>query len=270
MIGGMGWRAACIMLGIGFVLTVAPVVVVLRKPPTDGARRAAAVAPHWPVSPAVSLPLLAIAALTCCILMGVPSLHLVAFATGEGLEPAGSARLMSVLMLAGAMGRVAAGPLFDRIGALASYAVFSAVQTGTVYLFPVAGSGWEIYAVAAAYGLGFGGVMTASVCAVRAAVPAGSVGSAMAIVALLAWIGMGAGGYQAGVCFDLTGSYALPFLLATLAGVANLAVLGVLALLIRRGRQRTAATDGGAGDGGGACRLMSSGVAAIRARQGFA
>jgi MFS family permease len=240
MIAGMGWRAACMVLGVGFVLTIAPAVLFLRKPPVRVVGSVGGAAPAWPVSPAISLPLLAFAALTCCILMGVPTVHLVAFAAGEGFDPAAATGLMSVLMLSGALGRIAAGPLVDRIGALASYALLSAVQTGTVYLFVIAGSGPLIYAVAAAYGLGFGGVMTASVCAVRAAVPARSVGSAMALVALLAWIGMGAGGYQAGLCFDRTGSYDLPFQLAALAGAANLAVLGLLAFLIRQARGREA------------------------------
>jgi MFS family permease len=238
LIAGMGWRAACTVLGIGFILTVAPAVLFVRKPPVRATASTRDAAQTWPVSPAVSLPLLALSALACCILMGVPSVHLVAFAAGEGLEPAAATRLVSVLMLAGAFGRVAAGPLVDRLGPLPIYAALSAVQTGTVYLFVVAGSGPLLYAVAAAYGLGFGGVMTASVCAVRAAVPARSVGSAMSIVSLLAWIGMGAGGYQAGLCFDATGSYQLPFLLAALAGAANLAVLGTLALMIRQARTR--------------------------------
>jgi uncharacterized protein (DUF3820 family) len=85
--------------------------------------------------------------------------------------------------------------------------------------------------------------MTALVCAVRAAVPRSSVGAAMALVGLLAWIGMGAGGYQAGLCFDLTGDYALGFANAAVAGLGNLGALAVLALLIhrRRAAQRAAA-----------------------------
>jgi hypothetical protein len=75
--------------------------------------------------------------------------------------------------------------------------------------------------------------MTALVCAVRDAVPRAAIGRAMAVVSLLAWGGMGAGGYQAGFCFDLTGSYELSFRMAVLAGVANLACLGALAAMLR-------------------------------------
>jgi hypothetical protein len=44
--------------------------------------------------------------------------------------------------------------------------------------------------------------MTALVLCVRAAVPPRIAGSAMAVVGLLAWGGMGVGGYQGGYCFD--------------------------------------------------------------------
>jgi MFS family permease len=238
LISGLGWRMACVVFGAGFVAVVAPAVLVLRKPPVRAGSTVQA-ASGWPVPPVLSIGLLSAAALFCCVLMGVPSVHLVAFATGEGLDPARAARLVTVLMVMGALGRIVTGAIVDRIGPLAAYALLSAVQTGAVGLFlPAADLGPALFLVAAIYGFGFGGVMTALVCAVRAAVPAGSVGSAMALVGLLAWLGMGAGGYQAGLCFDATGSYELPFQMAVLAGLANLAALGTLGLLIRRARQQ--------------------------------
>ena len=88
--------------------------------------------------------------------------------------------------------------------------------------------------VAAIYGVGFGGVMTAMVCCVRDAAPRRMLGSAMAFVGLLAWFGMGLGSLQAGFCFDLTGSYSRGFEGATLTGLLNLAALGTLAILINR------------------------------------
>ena len=74
------------------------------------------------------------------------------------------------------------------------------------------------------FGFGFGGVMTALVLCVRASVPRVWPGSAR-LVRMFAWGGMGFGGYQGGYCFDLTGSYAISFLSAALAEVANLLVV---------------------------------------------
>jgi hypothetical protein len=76
-------------------------------------------------------------------------------------------------------------------------------------------------------------VMTALVLCARAAVPPRIAGLGMAVVGLLAWGGMGLGGYQGGHCFDVTGSYTLSFLGAALAGIANLLVIGALALKLR-------------------------------------
>jgi MFS family permease len=228
LVSAQGWRMACVIFGIGYVGLILPAMALVRKPRVAGGGAAAAAA-GWQVPPLVSVGLLGGAALFCCILMAMPVLHLVSFATGRGLAETTAAGLVTAMMLAGVVGRVATGLIADRLGALTSYALVSAVQTGAIYLFWTAGSVPVLYLVAVVYGLGFGGVMTALVCAV----PRAAVGRAMAVVSLLAWGGMGAGGYQAGFCFDLSGSHELSFRLAALAGVANLACLGLLAALLR-------------------------------------
>ena len=108
-----------------------------------------------------------------------------------------------------------------------------------MYWFVPLQSHAALYLLAIAFGLGFGGVMTALVLCVRAAVPAKIAGFGMAVVGLFAWGGMGVGGYQGGYCFDLTGSYSISFLGAALAGAANLLVVGGF-LLHRRWHARIA------------------------------
>jgi hypothetical protein len=100
------------------------------------------------VPPLVSVGLLAGAALFCCMLMAMPVLHLVSFATGRGLAEGTAAGLVTVMMLSGVVGRVATGAIADRLGALSTYALVSAVQTGAIYLFWTAGSVPVLYAVA--------------------------------------------------------------------------------------------------------------------------
>ena len=136
-------------------------------------------------------------------------------------------------MLAASVGRIVIGMICDRIGALPGYALAVALQTATMYWFVPLQSHFALYLLAVAFGFGFGGVMTALVLCVRAAVPPRIAGTAMAVVGLLAWGGMGIGGYQGGYCFDLTGSYATSFLFAVLAGLGNLVVIGALALHLR-------------------------------------
>ena len=59
--------------------------------------------------------------------------------------------------------------------------------------------------------------------------PASHVGRSTGIVGMVAWLGMGAGGYVSGWLFDATGSYAASFALAAAAGAANLLILALLA-----------------------------------------
>jgi MFS family permease len=235
-----GWRNASVALGLGFLVTLAPFMMMIRKPATAAGGAGAALpdaAATWPLPPTLSTTLLGLAALLCCGLMGVPSVHLVSMSISAGLDPQAAAMVVTVAMLSGCVGRLATGLLIDRAGSLAAYALVSIIQTAGVYAFVHAGSEMSLLAVAAFYGLGFGGVMTALVCAVREAVPAGRVGSTMAMVGLLAWLGMGAGGYQGGLCFDLTGSYDLSFTFAAVTGLGNLATIAVTALLVRRGQR---------------------------------
>jgi MFS family permease len=169
----------------------------------------------------------------CCVSMAVPLVHLVSLLTDRGEPIAVSGSLVFVVMLAASAGRIVIGMVCDRIGALGGYALAVALQSATVYWFVPLQSHLALYLLAVAFGFGFGGVMTALVLCVRAAVPPRIAGLAMAVVGLLAWGGMGVGGYQGGYCFDLTGSYATSFLFAVLAGLGNLVVIGALALHLR-------------------------------------
>src|SRR5215475_3079120 len=59
--------------------------------------------------------------------------------------------------------------------------------------------------------------------------PANRFGGAIGVVMMVAWAGMASGGYLGGALFDLSLSYTLSFLLAGMAGVLNLAVIGLFA-----------------------------------------
>jgi predicted MFS family arabinose efflux permease len=136
-------------------------------------------------------------------------------------------------MLAASAGRIFFGMTADRIGALATYAIASTLQTAMVYWFVALDPLPSLYLLAAVFGFGYGGVMTTLLLCVRAAVPPRAAGLSTAVVTMLAWGGMGIGGYQGGYCFDLSGSYTASFASAALAGIANLLLVGGLALHLR-------------------------------------
>ena len=236
LIEAFGWRQAYLMLGIAYLLLLVPAMLLVTKPPKIDAP-AGGVTPRearaWSLPPAVSVGWLGFAAIFCCASMAVPVVHLVSFLADSGRPVAISGSLIITVMLAASVGRIGFGLIADRLGALPSYALAVFMQSVTVYWFVEFKSLTALYALGVAFGFGYGGVMTALILSVREAVPARSVGLSTAIVGLLAWGGMGLGGYQGGYCYDLTGSYTASFASAAFAGAANLLVLSALAVHLR-------------------------------------
>jgi MFS family permease len=147
----------------------------------------------------------------------------------HGHSTAVGAGILFTIMAVGAVGRIAIGMLADRIGALPAYMVSSLVQTATVFWFVSTPEMAIIIPVAVVFGFGFAGNMTSLILAVREAMPANRVGRATGIVGMVAWLGMGAGGYVSGLLFDSTGGYAASFALAAAVGAGNLLTLVLLA-----------------------------------------
>jgi MFS family permease len=236
LIRDLGWRPAFLVLGIFTLTALALAFPHVRRPDGGkGTRDAGGPATgRHSAGERTGLAILAIAAFMCCACMGVPLVHLASFVGALCGSPELGATSLLVAMLSGAVGRVCFGIVADRIGCLPSYALASTVQTGCVLAYPLLGDGVSLLALSAVFGFGFAGNMTCLVLCVRETVGAHRFGSALGTVMLVAWAGMGTGGYAGGLLFDLFGSYALSFALAGAAGALNLSAL--LALAHRRGR----------------------------------
>jgi len=176
----------------------------------------------------LTVALLALAAFLCCACMGVPVVHLANFVGGLCGSPKAGVASLVIAMSFGAVGRVCCGVIADRIGALRAYALASAIQTASVFLFPLLGNSVPLLMLSAVFGFGFAGNMTCLSLCVRQAVPPKRFGTALGAVMMIAWAGMAAGGYMGGLLFDRSGSYTASFELAALAGVLNLAVIGAI------------------------------------------
>ena len=169
MIAAIGWRNTCMILGAGFLVVLAPVMLLVTKPAQDAIplSDAPAGSNSWPLPPAISIGWLGLAAVFCCAGMAVPLVHLVSLLTDRGEPIAMSGSLLFVAMVAASVGRVVIGLICDRIGSLSGYALAVALQSVTVYWFVPLQSHVALYVLAVAFGFGFGGVMTGA-CPVRA------------------------------------------------------------------------------------------------------
>jgi MFS family permease len=235
LIDAIGWRLALLAVGIATASALASTLPFVTRP--EGARAASGVAARAGdgrrSGERLQLATLATAAFLCCACMGVPLVHLASFVGTVCGSPALGATSLLVAMLSGTVGRVCFGLVADRLGYLPSYALASAVQTACVAAYPLLGDGASLLALSAVFGFGFAGNMTCLVLCVRDLVPAGRFGGALGLVMLVAWAGMGVGGYAGGLLFDLTLSYSLPFMLAALAGLLNLAAIATLFVMRR-------------------------------------
>ena len=229
-IAGLGWRGAYLWSGIAYLVILVPLMALITRAPRSVTARAPANAgaDGWPMAPRASIAWLSAAGFLCCFCMAVPLVHVVSLMCHQGHSTSTGAGVLFTIMAVGAGGRIAIGMLADRTGALPAYMVSSLLQTATVFWFVTTPQMAIIIPVAIVFGFGFAGNMTSLILAVREAMPADRVGRATGLVGMVAWLGMGAGGYVSGLLFDVTASYTASFALAAVAGAGNLLVLILL------------------------------------------
>jgi MFS family permease len=236
-----GWRGAYTTLAVIFWAMLLPLALLIRTPPRLAKDKNASPSGNplgteevYPIAPAKVVIWLSIAVIFCCICMATPIIHVVALASDMGFNSQSAAGVLGLIMIAGLFGRIFFGKIADSIGGLRTYLLASAAQTALVFWFTQLHSLTGLYILAVLFGLGFSGVMTCIWVSVREMTPPRSGGLSLGIVNLFGWIGMGLGGYQGGLFFDLTGNYTVSYANAALAGVVNLMILGSLLLYVTR------------------------------------
>ena len=244
LVDAAGWRDAFFYLGVCYLAIGLPIALLARDPSPSSqiadsqGNDTTGGDVSYPVPPATAIAWVSFAVIFCCICMGIPAVHVAALVNDQGISPQQSASVLAVLMIAGAFGRIGAGKLSDIRGALAAYITCSFVQTAAVLWFTQMTSLAGFYVIAIVFGVGFGGVMTTFLLTIRSLVPGRMVGTAMSVVMLFGWVGMGAGAYAGGLLFDWSGNYLASFFVAAIAGVINLSILSTLFLHLRRQETR--------------------------------
>ena len=235
-----GWQVTMLAYAVVIAAAIVPLALFLQPPPQPsraavrppGARRRAR---------ALGLPanlvqgLLCAAGFLCCVPMAIPAGHLVAFCSDLGIPAAHGAAMLSVLLGSAFVARLFWGWLADRIGGLGTVLAGSACQALAIFAFTLTQDEIGLFAVSAAYGLGFSGIIPAYVLAVRELFPSTEASWRVPTLLFISMGGMAFGGWFAGALYDHFGYYAPAFAAGALFNLANLVVIGFL--VVRQARQ---------------------------------
>jgi MFS family permease len=242
-IAAFGWRQTMLWYGLAEIVVIVPLAAIYFRPPpeviypaltSDGANGKARVL-GWP--PNAVFAMMCCAAVLCCIPMAMPQSHLVAFCSDLGIARSVGALMLSVLLGTAFLSRQIWGAISDRIGGLATVLIGSAWQCSAMIAFLLTQDEVGLFTVAAAFGLGFSGIIPAYVLALRELFPASEASWRIPTLLLFSGFGMATGGWIAGLLYDHFGYYAPAFAAGIGSNVLNLLVVG---LLVARQRFRAA------------------------------
>jgi MFS family permease len=234
-----GWQATMVGYGLVTLVAIPPIAALLLHPPPSHQHASGGVAVPRVRGSALGLPanlvliLLGVAGFCCCVPMALPQSHLVAFCSDIGISAPHGAAMLSVMTACAFVSRQFWGWLADRVGGLLTLILGSACQALAISAFLLTQDEAGLFAVSAAFGLGFSGIVPAYVLIVRELFPAVEASWRVPTVLFISMSGMAFGSWFAGALYDHFGFYAPAFAIGAAFNVANLAIIGFL--LLRQG-----------------------------------
>jgi len=250
-ISSWGWQAVMLAYA-GVVLALILPATLLLKPapvaPVEAPAAATASAAAKPqgkrlvagLHPNLAQLLICIAGFCCCMPMAIPQAHLVAFCSDMGITPTRSATMLSIMLAAAFLARQAWGALADRIGGLRTIMAGSAFQAVTIAAFSFTEGEAGLFAISAAFGLGFAGIIPSYAVTIRDLYPSSEASWRIPLTLFTAMSGMAVGSWWAGLLYDHYGYYAPAFASGVAFNVANLLIIGFL-IFRSSGPRRTTA-----------------------------
>ncbi len=234
-----GWRRTMLVFGL-FVggAIVALAAIFLRPPPEARPSQGGAGgdpkagAPVLGFSPNLAMIILTVAIFCCCVPMAMPSQHIVAFCGDLGFATQSGPAMLSVLLGCAFLARQFWGWLADRVGGLHTLLWSSLAQATALTGFLLTKGETALFAVSAAFGLGFSGLLPAYVIVIRQFYPVKEANWRVPLMFFAGFLGMAAGGWGAGALYDHFGYYMPAFATGIGFNLINLMIL--LALVFRR------------------------------------
>jgi MFS family permease len=224
---------AAVVLPVALTLRPAPEVIAPRNAALriDGGNRVLGLHPN------VVQALLCLAGFCCCVPMAIPSSHLVAFCSDLGISPAHGAAMLSVLLGAAFVSRQLWGAMADRYGGLRTILAGSTCQALAVGAFLLTQNEVGLFTVAAAFGLGFSGLIPSYSVTIRDLFPSREASWRIPTTLFTAMSGMAFGSWFAGVLYDHYGFYAPAFATGVAFNLVTIVVIGFLVSRMSQGRE---------------------------------
>jgi len=239
------WRIAMLVLGDLAWLVIIPAALLIRDQPGQLGQMAMGASPGGSpvrgtirdfsareVARAPQFWALGLAHFACCGAHSGPIFHMVTHAIDQGVTVMTAATVLSVSGFTSIAGRIATGMIADRFGAKRTLIAGLSLQAALVFLYLFAHDAAAFYALAAVFGVAYGGVMPLYALLVREYFGEKVMGTAYGGVFLISTLGMGLGSFAGGWVFDHLGSYAWLFIGSTAIG----ATAGLIALTLRAPR----------------------------------
>jgi MFS family permease len=221
------WRTAQLVIGIGAWLLLLPAVAFIRAAPATQAAAGADRGQPTSVRQALGSRAFLVLGATffaCCAAHSGPIFHTVSYAIGCGLPTIAAVTIYSMEGFGGLGGRLLFGLLADRMGAkrvLVAGLLIQAFAAGSYMLVNRLGG---FYAVAAVFGLAYGGVMPLYAVLARESFGPRILGTVLGAATVLSSLGMALGPVAGGWLYDRYGSYAWMYIGSLALGLGAAAI----------------------------------------------
>ena len=241
VVAAVGWRIAYVGFGVGVFAALALAATVMQRDPRsmglspDGvevtpARSDARAARAWSLGRAMGTSvfwLIAAAFTATWLAVFIPLVHLVPFARDLGYSAGTGAWLVSALGAGAVVGRLAMGPVSDRVGRRPALVAGTTLQAVAFLAFSAVQGLDGLVLTAAAFGFSYGTISALFPAIVGDFFGPDQAGTLVGFLFMLAGSIAAWGPLVAGLVYDATGGYGLVFRLAAGANVVAAVLLGL-------------------------------------------
>ena len=239
-----GWRAAMFYIGVLAWVLVIPASLAVRRPPPSDEKSPDASAEAGPdkgsIGAALTSPQFLVLGFTfflCCAAHSGPIFHVVSYAMYCGIGAMAAASVYGAEGFGGLVGRLLLGVLADRYGAKRILVAALVTQSLAIAAYLKVNELEEFYALAAIFGVAYGGGMPLYASIARDTFGQKIMGTVFGAMTMLSSLGMALGPFGGGWVFDRFHDYSWLYIAS--AAVAVAAVL--LSFGIRKPAQPLAA-----------------------------